>query len=162
MTPLVRAWIALGANLGNPQATLDRAFESIARLPQTRLIARSSLYRTAPIDAPDQPDYWNAVAAVDTALEPLDLLHALQKIEASHGRVREFRNAPRTLDLDLLMFGGITLDADELTLPHPRMHLRAFVLAPLAEIDPDLAIPGVGRVASLLPAVRDQRIERVE
>lgn len=162
MSPLVRAWIALGANLGDPRASLMRTYESVARIPQTRLVARSSLYRTAPIDAPGQPDYWNAVAAVDTALEPLTLLRELQDIETGHGRTRSFRNAPRTLDLDLLLFGDITLDTEELTLPHPRMQLRAFVLVPLAEIDPDLMVPGHGRVASLLAGVRDQRIERAD
>ena len=162
MSTLYRAWIALGANLGEPRAALDRTFESLARLPQCRLVARSSHYRSAPIDAPGQPDYWNAVAALDTALEPLALLRALQQIELANGRERSFRNAPRTLDLDLLLFGNISLDTDELTLPHPRMHLRAFVLAPLAEIDGDLLIPGHGRVSALLPSVRNQLIERIE
>jgi len=162
MIPLVRAWVALGANLGEPRAALDRAFELLARLPQSRLVARSSHYRTAPVDAPGQPDYWNAVGALDTALEPLSLLHALQAIETSNGRERSFRNAPRTLDLDLLLYGDTTLDTPDLVLPHPRMHLRAFVLVPLAEIDPDLRLPGHGRVSALLPSVRDQRIERIE
>lgn len=162
MSELSRAWIALGANLGEPRAALNRAIESIARLAQCRLVARSSHYRSAPVDAPGQPDYWNAVVALDTGLEPLALLHALQQIEQANGRERSFRNAPRTLDLDLLLFGDISLATDELTLPHPRMHLRAFVLAPLAEINADLKIPGYGRVAALLPSVRDQQIERVD
>lgn len=161
MTALVRAWIALGANLGDARATLYRATESLARLPQTRLAAASAHYRTAPVDAPGQPDYVNAVVAVDTGLEPLPLLQALQGIEQGHGRERSYRNAPRTLDLDLLLYGDSTLTTDSLILPHPRMHLRAFVLAPLAELDPDLQVPGRGRTAALLAAVHTQQIERL-
>lgn len=156
-----RAWVALGANLGDAQGALLRAFESLARLPQSRLVARSSLYRTAPIDAPGQPDYINAVAQIETALDPLALLHALQAIEQAFGRERLYRNAPRTLDLDLLLYGEASLDTAELTLPHPRLAERAFVLAPLAELDPDLMIPGRARVAELCLAVADQRIERL-
>lgn len=156
-----RAWIGLGANLGDARAMLLRAFESLARLPQSRLLARSSLYRTAPIDAPGQPDYFNAVAMLETTLEPLMLLHELQTIENTNGRERLFHNAPRTLDLDLLLYGGAHMDTPELVLPHPRMHERAFVLAPLEELDPDLEIPGHGRVAHLRRSVADQRIERL-
>lgn len=156
-----RAWVALGANLGDARGTLLRAFESLARLPQTRLVARSSLYRTAPIDAPGQPDYINAVAQIATTLPPLELLHELQAIEQAFGRERLYRNAPRTLDLDLLLYGEHCLDTPELILPHPRLAERAFVLAPLAELDPDLVIPGRTRVAALCLAVADQRIERL-
>lgn len=155
------AWIGLGANLGEAPAMLLRAFESLARLPQSRLLARSSLYRTAPIDAPGQPDYFNAVAMLETTLDPLRLLHELQTIENTNGRERLFHNAPRTLDLDLLLHGGAHMDTPELVLPHPRMHERAFVLAPLEELDPDLEIPGHGRVARLRRFVADQRIERL-
>lgn len=157
----VRCTIALGANLGDAGAMLIRAFESLARLPQSRLLARSSLYRTAPIDAPGQPDYLNAVAQISTTLEPLALLRELQAIEQANGRERLYRNAPRTLDLDLLLYGEVCLETPELTLPHPRLTERAFVLVPLAELDPDLIIPGHARVAALLAAVADQRIERL-
>mgnify|MGYP000943008400 CR=1 FL=1 len=129
-------------------------------LPQTHLRAVSSVYRTAPIDS-HGPDYLNAVAELETALAPRELLQALQAIELAHGRERPYRNAPRTLDLDLLTMDGISLATPELTLPHPRAHERAFVLAPLAELAPQLEIPGHGRVAALLPAVAGQRIERL-
>lgn len=158
----VRAWIGLGANLGEPLAMLARTFETLAHLPQTRLLARSSIYASAPIDAPGQPDYFNAVALLETGLEPLALLQALQTIETTQGRERHFHNAPRTLDLDLLLYGEARIDMPDLTLPHPRMHLRAFVLAPIAEIDPDQPIGERGRVSTLLAAVRDQRIQRLE
>lgn len=162
MSGSVRAWVALGANLGEPRVMLTRCFETLARLPQTRMVAHSSIYATAPIDAPGQPDYYNAVALLETSLEPLMLLRALQHIESTQGRARSVRNAPRTLDLDLLLYGTARLDLEELTLPHPRMHTRAFVLVPMAEIDPDQSIGEHGRVAALLARVRDQRIERLD
>lgn len=163
MKPLAgtRAFVALGANLGNAHAALAAAFDALAALPATKLLARSSLYRTAPIDAPGQPDYLNAVAMLDTGLSAGALLAALHDIEARHGRVRSHRNAARTLDLDLLLYGQSCSSDASLTLPHPRMHLRAFVLHPLAEIAPELWIPGHGRVAELLATVADQRIERL-
>ena len=128
---------------------------------QTRLVTRSSVYRTAPIGA-DGPDYLNAVAAIDTELSPPALLAALQSIEAAHGRLRPYPNAPRTLDLDLLVHGQARIDDSLLTVPHPRLHERAFVLVPLAEIAPGLIVPGRGGLASLLQAVALQRIERSE
>ena len=117
--------------------------------------------RTAPVGVTGHPDYLNAVAAIDTALTAPDLLKALLDLESSHGRRRETELAPRTLDLDLLLYGDATIALPGLEVPHPRMHQRAFVLAPLAEIAPDADIPGRGRVADLLDAVRDQRIERL-
>jgi len=159
----VRAYVALGANLGNPAMTLCAAFSELARLPETRLAARSSLYSTTPVDA-DGPDYCNAVAALDTRLEPLALLHALQALEQVHGRERPYLHAPRTLDLDLLDYGGLILDSAELTLPHPRMSGRAFVLVPLLEIAPDFILPAaVGAIAArdLLAAVTDQPIRKL-
>lgn len=157
----VRAFVALGANLGDAAAALDSAFAALDDLPGTRLLARSSLYRSAPIGVTGHPDYLNAVAAIDTTLTAPDLLAALLDLESSHGRRRETELAPRTLDLDLLLYGGATIALPGLDVPHPRMHLRAFVLVPLAEIAPDTDIPGRGRAADLLDTVRDQRIERL-
>lgn len=154
------AWIGLGANLGDAAATLRDAWRRLGQLPQTRALDLSSLWRSAPVDA-GGPDYLNAVARLHTALEPLALLDALQAIEAAHGRERPYRNAPRTLDLDLLLFDGHELDLPRLVLPHPRLHERAFVLAPMQELDPGLVIPGRGRVQDLLAGVADQRIERL-
>jgi len=155
------AFIGLGANLGDAATTIDSAFESLARLPQSRLVARSSLYRTQPVDA-DGPDYVNAVARVDTALSPRQLLHALLAIEHDHGRERSHRNAPRTLDLDLLLHGERVIDETDLVVPHPRLHLRAFALLPLAEIAPDTVVPAHGPVGALLAAVAGQRIDRLD
>ena len=157
----VRAFVALGANLGDAAAALDSAFAALDDLPGTRLVARSSLYRSAPIGVTGHPDYLNAVAAIDTTLTAPDLLAALLGLESSHGRRRETELAPRTLDLDLLLYGDATIALPGLDVPHPRMHLRAFVLVPLAEIAPDTDIPGRGRAADLLDTVRDQRIERL-
>ncbi len=154
------AYVGLGANLGDARATLAAAFDALAAMPQTELTRRSSLWRSAPIDS-SGPDYLNAVAELRTRLAPLELLHRLQAIEQAHGRERPYRNAPRTLDLDVLLHGGTALATPELTLPHPRAHERAFVLQPLAELDAQLEIPGRGTVASLLPAVADQRLERL-
>ncbi|ABM95972.1 2-amino-4-hydroxy-6-hydroxymethyldihydropteridine diphosphokinase [Methylibium petroleiphilum] len=159
MTVLRRAYVGLGANLGDARLTLQVALDALAALPDTRLVAVSSLYRSAPIDS-SGPDYLNAVAALDTALEPHALLSALQAIEQVNGRERPYRNAPRTLDLDLLLHGDTRLDTPTLTLPHPRLHQRAFVLLPLAEIAPALALPGRGAVADWLPGVADQTVER--
>lgn len=161
----VTAYVALGANLGEPQATLRSAIAALAALPAARLVAASSLYRSAPVGLRHQPDFINAVVQleVDAAVLPAPtLLDRLFAIEAAFGRVRSIRNAPRTLDLDLLLYGAQVCDTPQLTLPHPRMRERAFVLAPLLEIAPDLVIPGLGAVAALLPAVAHQRIERLE
>jgi 2-amino-4-hydroxy-6-hydroxymethyldihydropteridine diphosphokinase len=155
-----RAWIGLGANLGDTRATLRAAFAALAALPRTRLLDRSSLYRSAPVDA-GGPDYLNAVALIDTGLDADELLAQLLAIERRHGRERPFPNAPRTLDLDLLLYGDAQIASPTLTVPHPRLHTRAFVLAPLAELAPGLCIPGRGAVAALLPGVADQPIERL-
>jgi len=154
------AYVGLGANLGDPRATLAAAFAALAALPATRLRRRSSLYRSAPIDS-SGPDYLNAVAELETELGAAELLVSLQAIEAAHGRARPYRNAPRTLDLDLLLHGATLLATPTLQLPHPRLHERAFVLQPLAELAPQLEIRGRGRVAELLAAVAGQRIERL-
>ncbi len=154
------AYVGMGANLGEARAALASALDALAALPGTELLRRSSLWRSAPVDS-SGPDYLNAVAELRTTLAPLELLHRLQAIELAHGRERPYRNAPRTLDLDLLLHGGQSLATAELTLPHPRAHQRAFVLAPLAELAPQLDIPGHGSAASLLARVADQRIERL-
>ena len=154
------AWIGLGANLGDPAATVSAAVRELAALPDTRLLAVSSLYRSAPVDA-GGPDFVNAVAKMATAAAPHALLAQLQAIELRHGRERPYRNAPRSLDLDLLLYDGVTLADPALTLPHPRMHERAFVLAPLAELAPRLRIGGHGEAAALLAACVGQRVERI-
>ena len=155
------AFIGLGANLGDRARQIDSACVEIAALPTTTLVSRSALYASAPLDAPGG-EYLNAVAHVRTALAPLALLRALQAIEAHHGRVRPFAGAPRTLDLDLLLYGDLAVASDELTLPHPRLHERAFVLVPLAEIAPERVVPGKGRVADLCAAVAWQRVAKLD
>jgi 2-amino-4-hydroxy-6-hydroxymethyldihydropteridine diphosphokinase len=147
---VTRAYIALGANLGDPAASVLAAFDALARVPQTTLRARSSLYRTKPVGLRNQPDFINAVAALDTDLAAEALLDQLFLIEARFGRSRSVPNAPRTLDLDLLLHGDSVLAGPRLILPHPRMHERAFVIAPLVEIAPDCRIPGHGEASRLL------------
>jgi 2-amino-4-hydroxy-6-hydroxymethyldihydropteridine diphosphokinase len=148
-----RAYVGLGANLGGDlAATLGQAAKALSALPGTQLVALSSAWRSAPVDAAG-PDFLNAVAALDTALPPLALLDALQAIEQSHGRERPYRHAPRTLDLDLLLHGDTVMDTPHLTLPHPRLGERAFVLKPLLEIAPHLGHLAVG------DAWQAQRIE---
>ncbi len=160
-SPAETAYIGLGANLGEPVKSIRAAFTAIERLPSVHALARSPLYGSAPIDS-SGPDYVNAVMAVSTRLTPQELLARLQAIEIEHGRERPYRNAPRCLDLDLLMHGARVIDSPDLTLPHPRMHERAFVLRPLADIAPDLVIPGQGRIEQLLPRVAMQRVKRLE
>ena len=152
-SPVV-ATVGLGANLGNPQAALAGAIASIAALDGVSLTAQSSLYRSAPIDS-SGPDYVNAVVQLHTNLSAPALLAQLQGIEQGAGRERPYRNAPRTLDLDLLLFGDASIQSPSLTVPHPRMWQRAFVLLPLAEIAPALVS------AALLDSVKDQILERV-
>lgn len=155
------AYIALGANLDDPAATVRAAFAALANLPHSRLVRSSSLYRTAPVGLTEQPEFINAAAALETTLAPEALLDALFDIEARFGRQRAERNGPRTLDLDLLLYADLELDLPRLTLPHPRLHLRAFVLQPLAEIAPDLRLPRRGSIAAWLPAVANQGIVRL-
>lgn len=158
---MTTCYVGLGSNLGQPAEQVSRAFAELARIPDTSLRAVSSLYRSAPVGYADQADFVNAVAALETGLGAEALLAALQGIEAQHGRRRRFANAPRTLDLDLLLFGEESLEAQDLTLPHPRMHERAFVLAPLIEIAPDIAIPGIGPAVEQLARCADQRVQRL-
>lgn len=155
------AFIALGSNLQDPAAQIRRAFQEIAALSGVQLVRTSSLYRTAPVGYDNQPDFINAVAEVSTSRPPHDLLRAILDIEDLHGRERPFPNAPRVLDLDLLLYDDLILDTAELTLPHPRMHQRGFVLLPLAEIAPELLIPGEGRVSELAVQVLDQGVEKL-
>ncbi len=154
-------FVALGSNLGDPVVQVRRAMIEMAALPCTSVRQASSLYRTPPWGDVDQPDYVNAVVELETALEPSPLLDALLDIEQRMGRVRDRRNGPRVIDLDLLLHGTHVLDETRLTVPHPRMHDRAFVLLPLAEIAPDLVIVGHGRVAELAAGAADDRIERL-
>jgi 2-amino-4-hydroxy-6-hydroxymethyldihydropteridine diphosphokinase len=156
-----RAYIGLGANLGDARAQVEAACEALAATPGVQWAGRSSLYRSAPVDA-GGPDYVNAVAAVDTTLSPHELLVALQAIEDRFGRERPYRNAPRTLDLDLLLHGQARVDTPALTVPHPRLHERAFVLRPLAELAPTLVVPGIGPVEALLPGVAGQLVIRLD
>jgi 2-amino-4-hydroxy-6-hydroxymethyldihydropteridine diphosphokinase len=158
---MTAAYVALGANLGDPVAAVQAALAALAGLPDSRVVRASSLYRTAPVGLHHQPDFINAVAALETALAPEALLDALFAIEAGFGRVRAAKNGPRTIDLDLLLHGDLELAQPRLTLPHPRLHLRAFVLVPLAEIAPDLRLPRRGSVAAWLPAVATQGIVRL-
>jgi len=157
------AYIGLGSNQGDVVDALNSAIESLRSIEQTDFLAVSPFYRSAPIDAPG-PDYLNAVAKVDTALEPYALLLHLLDIELMLGRKRRGlkKNAPRNVDLDLLLVGDLIIQSTPLTLPHPRLHLRAFVLRPLLDLAPEIRIPGQGPAAAFLQAVDDQRIEPVE
>ena len=155
-----RAFIGLGGNLDSPRPRVLAVFDALAAMPGVALLARSSLYASSPVGVIDQPDFINAVAEIDTTLEPVALLEALLAIEHHAGRVRGERFGPRTLDIDILLFDDVMLDVPHLTLPHPRMHERAFVLRPLLEIAPDALIPGKGRAASLLESVTHQMCEK--
>ncbi|GHU07007.1 2-amino-4-hydroxy-6-hydroxymethyldihydropteridine pyrophosphokinase [Betaproteobacteria bacterium] len=155
-------FVALGANLADPLVQVRAAIGALSGLSDSRLLRASSLYRTAPVGIHGQPDFINAVAALETELAPRALLSALFDIEARFGRRRDFHCAPRTLDLDLLLYEAEIIDTPDLQVPHPRMHLRAFVLAPLLEIAPDCLIPKRGSAAAWLPAVSMQRIEKLE
>ena len=159
---LVPAYIALGANLDQPEEQVRAGFEALAMLPNTLLAAMSSLYRSAPVGYLEQPDFVNAVARIDTALEPRALLESLLDIEKRFGRVRDFPNAPRTLDLDIVLYADAEVHEPGLTIPHPRMHERAFVVVPLAEIAPDAVVPGRGRVLDLVAGVDGSGLTKLE
>lgn len=147
------AFVGIGSNLDDPRAHVTSALDELDRLPHTRVVRKSSLYRSAPVGYAAQPDFVNAVAQLETGLPAERLLDELQQIEARHGRTRSFANAPRTLDLDLLLFGDLELRTQALTVPHPRMHQRAFVLEPLLEIAPHLQFD--------LNACKNQKVERI-
>ncbi|MDR2196112.1 MAG: 2-amino-4-hydroxy-6-hydroxymethyldihydropteridine diphosphokinase [Gallionellaceae bacterium] len=154
-------YVGLGSNLADPAAQVLRGMEALNRLPKTQVRARSSLYRSAPVGFADQPDFINAVAGLETMLPPRALLEALLELERESGRTRDFRNAPRTLDMDLLLYGDLVLQEPGLTLPHPCMHQRAFVLQPLLEIAPDCVIPGIGSAAEAMRQCADQRVAAI-
>jgi 2-amino-4-hydroxy-6-hydroxymethyldihydropteridine diphosphokinase len=148
------AYVGIGSNLEDPVRQVREALDELDRLPHTRVVKKSSLYRSAPMGHTEQPDFINAVAQLETGLPAERLLAELQEVEARHGRKRSFPNAPRTLDLDILLYGELSLDLPSLKVPHPRMHERAFVLRPLLEISPELQIRFNARV--------DQKIERID
>ncbi len=156
-----RVFVGVGANLDNPEKGVRRAIEALDLIPGTRLVASSSLYRTAPVGYIDQPDFVNAVAELETRLPAPELLAQLLLLEQRFGRQRSTRNAPRTLDLDLLLYGDRQMRSENLTLPHPRMAERAFVLVPLAEIAPEVTIGHLGTAAQLLKSVCTDDVERI-
>jgi 2-amino-4-hydroxy-6-hydroxymethyldihydropteridine diphosphokinase len=156
-----RAYVGLGANLGDPAGQIRAALETIGRSPEWTVLRTSSLFCGAPVDAPGQADYVNAVVMIETALAPLSLLRALLDLESLFGRERSVQNAARTLDLDLLLYGDQILDLPGLRVPHPRMHRRRFVLEPLVEIAPGAKIPGHGSAASLLAGLASQDLYRL-
>ena len=155
------AYVGIGANLDDPSTHVLDALNELDHLPHTRVVKRSSLYRSAPVGYANQPDFINAVAQIETGLPAERLLAELQQLEARHGRSRSFANAPRTLDLDVLLYGEHSLDLPNLKIPHPRLHERAFVLAPLVEISPDVMIPGRGAAKPFMDSTASQKIERI-
>ncbi len=155
------AFIGLGSNLADPHRQIMHALEELALLPHVRVVQCSSLYRSAPVGYVDQPDFINAVLKLETSLSPRDLLDVLLALEQKCGRTREFINAPRTLDLDVLLYDALQHHEHGLTIPHPQMHLRAFVLQPLLEIAPDCVIPGIGPVAEAAKQCDAQQVERI-
>ena len=150
------AYVGIGSNLDQPRRQVLEALSELDRLPHTRVVKKSSLYRSAPMGHAGQPDFINAVAQLETGLPAERLLAELQGVERRHGRKRSFPNAPRTLDLDILLFGDATMQSGVLTIPHPRMHQRAFVLKPLLEIDPRLPFH------QQLESCKDQTVERLD
>jgi 2-amino-4-hydroxy-6-hydroxymethyldihydropteridine diphosphokinase len=150
------AYVGIGSNLNDPRTQVLQAFTELDRLPHTRVVKKSSLYRTAPMGHEAQPDFINAVAQLETGLPAERLLVELQAVETRHGRQRSFANAPRTLDLDILLFGNFKIQSGALTVPHPRMHERAFVLKPLLEIAPELPFQ------AHLDSCKDQKVERID
>ncbi|MDR3410788.1 MAG: 2-amino-4-hydroxy-6-hydroxymethyldihydropteridine diphosphokinase [Formivibrio sp.] len=157
----VQVFVALGANLVQPAKQMRRAIALICLLPQTRLLKSSSFYCTSPIGYTDQPDFTNSVVEISTELTARELLEALLAIESALGRERSIPNGPRTIDLDLILYGDRTIDEKDLIVPHPRMHERAFVLVPLTEIAPDIVIPSLGPAKNLLATITDQSLKRL-
>jgi len=156
------AFVGVGSNLGEPVRQVEQALTELDGLPHSRVVRRSSLYRSAPLGYAAQPDFVNAVAQLETGMPAERLLGELQAIESRHGRQRSFANAPRTLDLDLLLFEKLQINTPALTVPHPRMHERAFVLKPLLEISPEATIPGIGAAREALKSVAAQPVERIQ
>ncbi|MFA7437818.1 2-amino-4-hydroxy-6-hydroxymethyldihydropteridine diphosphokinase [Castellaniella sp.] len=159
VAPALHAFIGVGGNLGDPIRAVHQAADTLSQHPQVRALRLSPLYITAPVDSTG-PAYVNAVMRIETTLMPHALLAVLQQIEQAHGRTRPWRNAPRTLDLDLLWYDGRHIHTPDLIVPHPRMHQRAFVLQPLQDLAPDLTLPQ-GPLAALLAQCRDQKIDRL-
>ncbi|MFN2309430.1 MAG: 2-amino-4-hydroxy-6-hydroxymethyldihydropteridine diphosphokinase [Gammaproteobacteria bacterium] len=157
----VSAFIGLGSNLDDPRTQIERALQALSDLPETTCTAHSAMYRSAPMGPQDQPAYINAVARLETGLSAEALLDALQAIEARHGRVRGLRWGPRTLDLDILLYGSVVSDSPRLQVPHPGLVERNFVLYPLAEIAPDLVIPGLGPLQGWLAGCPPAGLERL-
>lgn len=157
----VNAFIGIGSNLGDSVDLVKQAITRLGQLPNSRLTGQSSLFRTAPVDA-DGDDYINAVVRIETELSATELLKALLGVEQSFGRERLYLNAPRTLDLDILLYGDEKIASASLHIPHPRMQQRAFVIIPLLQIDPLVTIPGKGPAHSFMPAVSSQAIKKIE
>lgn len=153
-------YIGIGSNLDDARGNVQHAIIQLGQLPDTRLDAQSSLFRTAPVDAGGD-DYINAVARIDTGMAASELLQALQTIEQDFGRERPYRNAPRTLDLDILLYGQQTIASETLSVPHPRLTQRAFALIPLLQLDPFIKIPGMGAAHTFVPGVAGQVIQKL-
>lgn len=156
----MRIFVGIGANLGDAKVTVGKAIDALAQLPDTTLVAQSAMFGSAPIDSTGD-DYVNAVAELASSLSATDILQHLQAIELAHGRERPYRNAPRTLDLDLLMYGMEEISTINLQVPHPRMTERAFVLLPLLQLASNISIPGKGRAQDYVAAVAEQRIQEL-
>ena len=156
-----QAYIGLGSNLDNPIQHVSSAINELDALPDTHLLANSPLYRSSPLGPAGQPDYVNAVAVLETEKDALSLLDALQSVEQHHGRLREQRWGPRTLDLDLLLFGEQVIDSPRLTVPHREIANRTFVLVPLHDVTPDLALPGLGMLSDLVKRCGDHGLQRL-
>jgi 2-amino-4-hydroxy-6-hydroxymethyldihydropteridine diphosphokinase len=154
-------FVGLGSNLADPVAQVSRALDALAGLPQTRVLKKSSLYRSSPVGYLDQPDFINAVAQLETELAPRALLDALLVLEKECGRTREFLNAPRTLDMDVLLYDDLVHHEHGLTIPHPQMHRRSFVLLPLLEIAPDCFIPGIGKASEAARSCEGQQLQKL-
>jgi 2-amino-4-hydroxy-6-hydroxymethyldihydropteridine diphosphokinase len=155
------AYLGLGSNLQQPVQQIQQALREIDELPEVSLVRVSSMYESAPIGNPNQPAFVNAVAQIETTQSPQLLMQMLLQLEANHHRVRAEKNGPRTLDLDILLFNDWHIHEDHLTLPHPRLHERAFVLLPLLEIAPEIYVPGLARLADYLPTVANQSIRKI-
>jgi len=156
-----RAYIAIGSNLAEPLKQVIAAWDEIAKLPKSILIQKSSLYVSKPLGYKDQPDFVNAVVLVETELSPHELLSELQSLEILHERVRSFPNAPRTLDLDIILFGNLEINDPQLVIPHPRMHERAFVIFPLQEINANISIPHIGDIAKIAERLGPESAKRI-
>ena len=156
-----RAYIAIGSNLAEPMKQVIAAWDEIANLPKSKLIQKSSLYLSKPLGYKDQPDFVNAVVLLETELTPHELLSELQSLEILHERVRSFPNAPRTLDLDIILFGNLEINDSHLIVPHPRMHERAFVIFPLQEISANISIPHIGDIAKIAKGLDPESAKRI-